>query len=413
MICRDFWKTGSPCSGGLRPALFPKEIRVLPALIERRYSRFGEVSFRQNHYVTLLALALVLCACGAFGQASNLETNLLWRDARELAIEGKGWSDTKDFYDRLPARAETQVRQNVWNLAHDSAGMCVRFVTDATTISARWTLRRDALAMPHMPATGVSGLDLYVKEQGRWHWVGNGRPAKTVEEKVLVKGLKPGRREYVLYLPLYNGVQEVKIGVPEGAALERGIPRLPGVKPIVFYGTSILQGGCASRPGMAYPAILGRYLDWPTINLGFSGNALSEPEVAQLLAELDPAVYVLDPLPNMTAEIVAERYEHLVRTLREAHPATPIVMVENVEYADGNFVEARRKRFSSANAKLGEIHKRLVKAGEKKLFYVSASKLLGADGEATVDGTHPTDLGFVRMADAIEPALRRALKSNR
>jgi len=107
MICRDFWKTGSPCSGGLRPALFPKEIRVLPALIERRYSRFGEVSFRQNHYVTLLALALVLCACGAFGQASNLETNLLWRDARELAIEGKGWSDTKDFYDRLPARGNT------------------------------------------------------------------------------------------------------------------------------------------------------------------------------------------------------------------------------------------------------------------------------------------------------------------
>ena len=117
---------------------------------------------------------------------------------------------------------------------------------------------------------------------------------------MLVKGLKPGRREYVLYLPLYNGVQEVKIGVPEGATLEVAGPRPVGTKPIVFYGTSILQGGCASRPGMAYPAILGRRLDWPTINLGFSGNALSEPEVAQLLAELDPAVYVLDPLPNMT-----------------------------------------------------------------------------------------------------------------
>ena len=351
--------------------------------------------------------------CNAFGQTSNSETNLRWRDARELIIEGKGWPDTKDSYDRLPARAEKLVRQNVWNLGHDSAGMCIRFVTDATTISARWTLRRESLAMPHMPATGVSGLDLYVRGQGHWHWVGNGRPAKTIEEKVLVKGLKPARRECLLYLPLYNGVQEVKIGVPQGAALEPADPRPAGVKPIVFYGTSILQGGCASRPGMAYPAILGRRLDWPTINLGFSGNALSEPELAQLLAELDPAVYVLDPLPNMTAETVAERYEHFVRILREAHPGTPIEMVENVEYADGKFVEARQKRFAASNAKLGEIHKRLTKAGQKKLFYVSAPSLLGNDGEATVDGTHPTDLGFVRMADAIEPALRRALKSSR
>jgi hypothetical protein len=101
-----------------------------------------------------------------------------------LIIERRGWPDTKDFYDRLPARAEKLVRQNVWNLGHDSAGMCVRFVTDATTISARWTLRRESLAMPHMPATGVSGLDLYVRGQGHWHWVGNGRPAKTVEEKL-------------------------------------------------------------------------------------------------------------------------------------------------------------------------------------------------------------------------------------
>ena len=116
--------------------------------------------------------------------------------------------------------------------------------------------------MAHMPATGVSGLDLYVKERGRWHWVGNGRPAKAVEEKILVKGLKPARREYVLYLPLYNGVNEMKIGVPNVSALEMASPRQPGMKPIVFYGTSILQGGCASRPGMAYPAILGRRLDW-------------------------------------------------------------------------------------------------------------------------------------------------------
>src|ERR1017187_7975974 len=144
--------------------------------------------------------------------------------------------------------------------------------------------------------------------------------------------MKATRREYLLYLPLYNGVEEVKIGVPPEAKFESALPRPAGLKPIVFYGTSIVQGGCASRPGMAYPAILGRRLDRPQINLGFSGNAWSEPEVAQLLAELDPAAYVLDPLPNMKEEWVVPRLARFVEILRGAHPKTPIVLVENVPY---------------------------------------------------------------------------------
>jgi len=366
--------------------------------------------------VLLSAIAvLAIAQAPAFSQnpTGNGGTNWHWRDARELRVEGKGWTDTKSFYDRLPARAENRVRPDVWNLSRDSAGMAVRFVSDATAIAARWSLRRGNLAMPHMPATGVSGLDLYVKEQGSWRWLGNGRPEKQSEDKVLVQGLEPGRREYLLYLPLYNGVEELSLGVPAGTTLTTPPLRPPGMKPIVFYGTSIVQGGCASRPGMAYPAILGRRLDRPILNLGFSGNALSEPEVAEFLTELDPAVYVLDPLPNMSAELVAERLERFVLILRAAHPLTPIVLVEHVEYADGFFVDARRKRYAEDNARLGEVYAQLVKAGQRKLFYVPAAKLLGTDGEATVDGTHPTDLGFMRMADAIEPVLRRALKSLR
>ncbi len=347
----------------------------------------------------------------ALAQTGMNTASWQWRAARELEVTGRGWSDTKSFFDRLPARAESSVRPEVWNLSHDSAGICIRFITDAPAIAARWTLRRNTLAMPHMPATGVSGLDLYVREQGKWHWLGNGRPEQLSEERVLVQGLKSGRREYLLYLPLYNGVEELSLGVPAGAAL-MSPPQSSAKKPIVFYGTSIVQGGCASRPGMAYPAILGRRLERPTINLGFSGNALSEPEMAQLLAELDPAVYVLDPLPNMTAEMVTERLGRFVQILRGAHPLTPIVLVEHVEYADALLVEGRREKYLGANAQLHETYRRLVKAGMRSLFYVPSAKLLGPDGEATVDGTHPTDLGFVRMADAIEPSLRRALKSN-
>jgi lysophospholipase L1-like esterase len=362
---------------------------------------------------SLIAAASVFIAVGRLSAQSNSLASLHWIDARNLLLEGRGWSDTKSFFDRLPAKAEGKVRTNVWNLSHDSTGMRVRFVTDATAISARWVLRKESLAMAHMPATGVSGLDLYVKFEGKWHWLANGRPLKVSNEATLVRGLEPGRREYAIYFPLYNGVEEVQIGVATNAIFESAPPPPANVKPIVFYGTSILQGGCASRPGMAYPAILGRRLDVPTINLGFSGNAWSEPELAELLAELDPSAFVLDPLPNMSPEMVKQRIESFVQTLRNARPNVPIVLVENVVYTDGQFLKVRRDKVSQANANLREIFIRLQRAGMKKLFYVEADKLLGDDGEATVDGTHPTDLGFVRMADAIEPTLRRALKTDR
>jgi hypothetical protein len=353
---------------------------------------------------------LIPCASGA---QTNSASDLVWHDARELCVEGKGWADTKHFYDRLPARAEGVVPPAVWDLSQDSAGMSVRFESEATEISARWKLRKDQLAMPHMPATGVSGVDLYVKEKSQWRWLANGRPLKQFEEKVLVKGLTPKKREFMLYLPLYNGVDEVQLGVPGGSTVAPLAVRTRGRKPIVFYGTSILQGGCASRPGMAYPAILGRRLDWPAINLGFSGSAHSEPEIAALLAELDPAVYVLDPLPNMTAEMVAQRIEPFVLTLRKAHPSTPIVLVENARYPDEQFLAAKREKLLEANARLREVFDRLTRAGQKRIYYFRAEQLLGDDGEATVDGSHPTDLGFLRMADRFEPLLRRVLSGSR
>ena len=366
-----------------------------------------------NNYWRMAVLLVAggwLAQAAVAAQATNHAGGLQWHDARGLTLEGKGWPETKHFYDRLPARAEGVVRGAVWSLSGDSAGLAVRFVTDASAISARWTLRRERLAMAHMPASGVSGLDLYVNANGKWHWLGSGRPDKyPAEEKVLAANLKPERREYLLYLPLYNGVEEVSIGLPPQATLEPAPPRPAGLKPIVFYGTSIVQGGCAARPGMAYPAILGRRLGRAQINLGFSGNAWSEPEMAQLLAELDPAVYVLDPLPNMKEEWVAPRLEQVVGALRRAHPKTPIVLVENVAYPDGDFVGPRAERYTKANARLKELYRRLVRAGDKRLLYGPAAGLLGADPEGTVDGTHPTDLGFLRMADAIEPALRRAL----
>jgi lysophospholipase L1-like esterase len=267
--------------------------------------------------------------------------------------------------------------------------------------------------MPHMPATGVSGLDLYVKaDDGRWRWLGIGQPLESkTNTATLASGLPDGRREFLLYLPLYNGVSSVELGVSEGRKVEKSAARAEGrQKPIVFYGTSITQGGCASRPGMVHTAILGRRLDRPVINLGFSGNGRMEPEMATLLAELGPAVFVRDCLPNITAAEVTERMEPFVRTLRKVHPETPIVMAEDRLYTNGTVLPGPRKRNAESHAALKTAYDHLLADGIKGLYYLPGAAQLGDDGEGTVDGSHPTDLGFQRMADAFAPVLTEALK---
>ncbi len=175
---------------------------------------------------------------------------LVWHDCRELTIEGRAWDDTRSYYDRLPARACGVVRDPVWDLAQHAAGICCRFATDATAIHARWELRYESLAMPHMPATGVSGLDLYVRVGGAWRWAGVGQPTQfPVNTAALASGMAAGQREYLLYLPLYNGVHRVEVGVSREATVTPGPARRADRRlPMVFYGTSITQGGVRLAP---------------------------------------------------------------------------------------------------------------------------------------------------------------------
>ncbi|MEZ5352643.1 MAG: SGNH/GDSL hydrolase family protein [Bryobacteraceae bacterium] len=355
------------------------------------------IMIRQSIGLLTLTIGIVHAQPGA--------EQLRWRNIHDTAWEGQGWTETKHPFDRLPARAEGVVRAAVWNLQKDSAGMAGRFISNAKSFRIRWTLRKERLALPHMPATGVSGVDVYVKDNGRWHWLAAGRPEKFPGNEMTVSGLDGATRQYMVYLPLYNGVESLEIGLPEDASYAAGPARAPGAKPIVFYGTSILHGGCASRPGMAYPSIAGRLLDWPIINLGFSGNGKTEPEVSELLASLDPAVYVLDSLPNLSATETAALVPPFYRKLREAHPATPIVLVENVIYTQAEFVADRKKSYTAKNAALRAFYEKLRTAGEQNVYYVRAEELLGADGEDTVDGTHPTDLGFMRMGHSMARVL--------
>ena len=324
-----------------------------------------------------LILSALLCVC-SLNELKSAESKPLsdftveektkthWFDIKNLGVEGKGWTETES------AKAKGVVRPPVWSLSKHSAGLAVRFVTDATTIKAKWKLTSANIAMNHMAATGVSGLDLYVKtESGKWRWLAVGKPSKQENNETLISGLIPGKREYILYLPLYNGVESVEIGVPETSHLWKAPPRETGKdKPLVFWGTSITQGGCASRTGMVHTAILGRRLDLPVINLGFSGNGRMEPEVAKLVAELDASVFIMDCLPKMSSQ---DRH----RTSREA---------------------------------LKKAYDKLKQEGVKNLYYLDGETLLGDDSEDTVDSSHPTDLGFFRQADAFEKVLRPILE---
>lgn len=336
---------------------------------------------------------------------------LNWIDIRELTIEGRGWneSELEKPFDRLPSRAKDLVPEAVWNLSRYSAGIHVRFTSNATSVSARWRLRYEELAMNHMPATGVSGLDLYFDDQGTWKWIGLGLPNHfPFNEKELVEGLSAEPRELMLYLPLYNGVESVELGLPRGASVEPAQPTPR--KPMCFYGTSILQGGCASRPGMAWPSIVARRLYRPAINLGFSGNGRMELELAHFLSEVDTSVYVLDCLPNMDPKMIDDRLVPFVEELRLRRSVTPIVLVEKPHYPAWLYRASLRENVVNSNSANRRAFETLLELGEPNLHYVVSDCLYGEDGEATVDGVHATDVGFLRIAAELEPILAHLLE---
>ncbi|MFN3191386.1 MAG: SGNH/GDSL hydrolase family protein [Aureliella sp.] len=334
---------------------------------------------------------------------------LSWHDVSSWGVEGRILPDAerKRWFDRLPASAEGRVTNAVWNLSRHSAGMMVRFETDSPSIHVHYKLLSAKLAMPHMPATGVSGVDLYARdEQRRWRWVQVSRPT-TQEVKVqLVSGLAPGLREYAAYLPLYNGIEELQIGVPVGSNFKSLKPR---PKPIVFYGTSITHGACASRPGMVHTAILGRRFDVPVVNLGFSGNGRMHAEVGDYLTQIDAAAYVIDCLPNMNAKMVEQRCVALVRQIRAQKPDTPIILVEDRRNTNSWILPERDAHHTANHNALQDAFDSLGAESVGGVYYVSGDSLYGTDGDGATDGSHASDLGFFRQANAFEPILRQAI----
>lgn len=362
------------------------------------------------------AFAATLLLFPALGIVKAQQKNtpaFVWHDAAQAPMEGRAWSDTPTPFNRLPARAQETVTKSVWRLSLNSTGLNVHFRTNATHVRVRHEVAND-IASSNMTPIGRSGLDLYARDtDGHWRWAGVTKPK--VNEKQLeaniINNIPAATREFRLYLPLYNTTTALEIGVPEGASFEWITP--PAKKPILYYGTSIAHGASASRPGMTISAILGRRLDTPVLNLGFSGNGKMEPAMADLIAEIDAAVFVLDCLPNMSAlkpDVISTRLENTLRVLRKAHPKTPILLLEDRTYGHAWLYPNLQEKHRKARGAQRATYDKLVAEGMTGITYIPGANLFGTDDEGMVDGSHPNELGITRQVDIMLPVLRQMLK---
>lgn len=335
-----------------------------------------------------------------------------YTDAKTLYVFGKGFTDTEDFYDRLPADRKGVVSKNVWSLSKRSAGIGFQFNTNSKEISVKWKVKENKTQL-HMASTAVKGVDLYCYVKGKWQFVAVAKPAgeDALREVVLIKDMIGQARDYMIYLPVWDGVESIEVGVTPDA--EIGQPKqfsFASKKPIVMYGTSITNGGCASRPGMAYPSIVSRDLNLECINLGFSGNGKFDMEVAESLVRIDALCYIVDCVPNNKGDDIRKKAYPMFKYIRKKRPNTPILILETPFREDGYFSTKRNEFITDQNKAIRECYDKLIAEKVPGIYYLDYTELYGTDHDGTVDGTHATDLGFRRYADAVIKALRPILK---
>ncbi len=341
---------------------------------------------------------------------------LIWTDLLSAEMEGRGFAREQLARpcDRLPAEAEGKVPSKVWDLSRQPAGLSVRFRTDATEIFARWAPLWEPWLAEAETRLRQTGLDFYAQnEDGRWYFAGWGLPWRDApwQSRLNKAPLDPGMRTYRLYLPHSMPLTALSVGVEPGCQFELLGPDRR--KPIVIYGTSICHGAMVSRPGMAHTSILSRKIDWPVVNLGFAGNGRMDEPVVALLGQIDAAVYIIDCLPNMSAEQIRDRTEPLVSRLRRDRPETPILFVGNRLFGDARFLQARRERFDDTNGALEHAFEQAKTRGWENIHLLSGRNFFGEDFEGSVDGSHPSDLGAMRMAEALLPTVSALLDDAR
>jgi len=341
-------------------------------------------------------------------QATDADTSassIVYYNASEFEVIGK-LPDTNG-YSRLPEAAKTNVRVPVWNLSKNTAGISIRFTSNTTTVKLRWTLKNNS-AFAHMTPIAIKGFDLYAYENNRWKFVGVARPQNTItNQATIIEGMFKEDREYLLNLPLYDGVELIEIGIDQNAFIKKPAKQIINrTSPIIFYGTSITQGASASRPGLTYPGLTQRNLNREVINLGFSGNCRFEKEVAELFMSVEPGIIILDCTPNSRADTIKKNLPELVEYIRSENDTVPIVFIESIMRDFAYFKEENssnvwtQRVIDEQNEALLAVYKDK-KREYNHLYYLKSDMLIGSAQEATIDGVHFNDLGHFRAYESI------------
>ena len=338
---------------------------------------------------------------------------LSFYDVKSAPFEVYGLYDYKNQtpFKRMPDAIAKSVSEGVAALYTNTSGGRVRFSTDSDRIVLKAEVAHVA-RMPHFSITGVCSFDLYedfpALQTSRY--IGTFIPPYKVtdgfEAKIVLKERK--KRYFTVHFPLYSNVASVLIGINEGASLEEGM-KYKQLAPVVYYGNSVTQGGCASRAGNSYPNIIGRRLNLDFINLGFSGSGRAEETMTDYLSGLDMSVFVCDYDYNAPdADYLKATHLKLYQKIRASHPDTPFIMMSrcNFVYSEENSIARRDVIYESFRYARN--------AGDTNVYFMDGASIYRGDyaNIAVIDQVHPSDLGFALIADSLEGIIIHSLENN-
>jgi GDSL-like lipase/acylhydrolase family protein/SGNH-like hydrolase/esterase family protein len=333
--------------------------------------------------------------------------NIVYTDASTLYISGKFFNTTNP-YQRIDTAKYPALPAPVKRLLTHSAGLAICFTSSSTSVSAKWCINKP-LTYSNMTTINSQGLNLYVQKDGKWQFAGVAKPGnKKCSEAVIVENMVKGEKKFMLYLPTYNELNSLEIGVEQGSTI-KSMP--DGFKKrIAVYGSSVTQGASASRSGLAYPAMLSRHFGYDFMNIGMSGSAKMEPAVVDMVNDVEADAYFLDCIPNASVQQIKDRTLNMVMAIQKAHPGKPVILLNSISREQG-FVDMKMGATVAAQNKAADsIGHFLLSRHTRDFYFIDVKYFFGDDHEASTDYAHPNDLGNYRFVQKLEPILADILK---
>ena len=355
----------------------------------------------------LIKTSVLILAVALFGihttEAQEKKSNLKYVDAKTLNIINKIDKDCAPF-----SRINSEKYDARKGLGRTSTGLAILFRTDSRIIDAKWTTLSNKIGNNSTPILH-SGLDLYIRDNGKWIFAGVGRPTFNSKEHkfTVVKRMAKGVKECMLYLPMHNGVTSLELGVEKGAMIEP--MESPFKYKMAFIGSSITHGSSASRPGATYVARIGRELNAEMANIGLSGQCKLDDYFANIVCGNEADAFFFDTFSNSTEDIINERVRNFVKRVATAHPDKPMIFLQTIKRDIGYFDLGARERNDKQRAAAEKWMKKLCKE-YKNVYFINPGIILGDNHEGTVDGTHLNDLGVQCTIDYLLPKLKKILK---